>query len=248
MDVVAYDSRRSARSWRERASFFLPEPIIVRAFARAGERGRFDLDAASPVIAAQSIRLPILLIHGEADTETNPDHSRRVLAALAGPKRLVLLPGAGHNHSLGSERAWMEIENWIEGALEVIWSEVTEMTDTEGTEDTDRALKHGGTEKRRTRKSGRLTFTLQRHWLVRLIAATSNKQRVLPPCLPNSVCISLERVAPRKETAVCRDLQEPFTTSRSPRRMKSQGAGRFLQEARRPGGQEVTRYGNGQVF
>ena len=102
---------------RERAPFFLPEPIIIRAFALAGERGRFDLDAASPVIAARSIRSPVLLIHGENDTETSPDHSRRVFAALAGPTRLMLLPGVGHNHSLGSESVWKEIENWIEPAV-----------------------------------------------------------------------------------------------------------------------------------
>jgi len=45
----------------------------------------------SPAAGAARIRIPVLLIHGEADTETPPQHSQRVLAALAGPRRLIAL-------------------------------------------------------------------------------------------------------------------------------------------------------------
>lgn len=66
--------------------------------------------------AAAEIKIPVLLIHGAADSETPPDHSRRVLAALAGSKRLILVPGAGHNGSLRGE-VWGEIERWLEEVL-----------------------------------------------------------------------------------------------------------------------------------
>lgn len=102
---------------RERAPFVLPEFIIGRAFEAAGERGGFDLDAVSPEVAARSIHAPVLLIHGDADHETSPEHSRRVFAALAGPKRLMLLPGAGHNQSLGQPHVWTAIDEWIGRAL-----------------------------------------------------------------------------------------------------------------------------------
>ena len=102
---------------RERAPFVLPEFIIGRAFEAAGERGGFDLDAVSPEVAARSIHAPVLLIHGDADHETSPEHSRRVFVALAGPKRLMLLPGAGHNQSLGQPHVWTAIDDWIERAL-----------------------------------------------------------------------------------------------------------------------------------
>ena len=56
------------------------------------------------------------LIHGDADLETPPDHSRRVFAALGGPKRLLLVRGAAHNGSLRTE-VWDEIERWIDGVI-----------------------------------------------------------------------------------------------------------------------------------
>jgi fermentation-respiration switch protein FrsA (DUF1100 family) len=53
----------------------------------------------------------VLLFHGEADAATPPAHSRRVLAALRGPKRLILVPGAGHNQSL--RHVWRDVEQWL---------------------------------------------------------------------------------------------------------------------------------------
>ena len=100
----------------ERAPFFFTSGIIDRAFRLAEEQGRFGVDEVSPVKAAAAIRIPVLLIHGAADVETPPDHSRRVFAALAGPKRLILVPGAGHNGSLTRE-VWQEIERWLDDVL-----------------------------------------------------------------------------------------------------------------------------------
>jgi len=101
----------------ERAPFFLTPGIIRRAFAIAEQLGALNLDAVSPVQAAPHVRAPVLLIHGAADVDTPPDHSRRVYAALGGPKRLLIVPGAGHNHSLGSEDTWREIDGWIGTAV-----------------------------------------------------------------------------------------------------------------------------------
>ena len=100
----------------ERAPFFFTRGTIARAFQLAEQQGRFEVDAVSPVAAAAEIKIPVLLIHGAADSETPPDHSRRVLAALAGSKRLILVPGAGHNGSLRGE-VWGEIERWLEEVL-----------------------------------------------------------------------------------------------------------------------------------
>ena len=52
-------------------------------------------------------------MHGAADTETPPAHSERVFAALAGRKKLRLVPGAGHNDALRSE-VWTEVDAWVE--------------------------------------------------------------------------------------------------------------------------------------
>ena len=39
---------------------------------------------------------------------------------LAGPRRLLLVPGAGHNQSLSAPAAWVDIERWIEESLELV--------------------------------------------------------------------------------------------------------------------------------
>jgi len=104
----------------ERAPRFLPQPIIRKAFRIAEERGGFLVDAVSPMASARAIRRPTLLIHGAGDTETPPAHSQRVYDALAGPRRLILVPGAGHNQSLNAPGIWGEIDKWIEESLEVL--------------------------------------------------------------------------------------------------------------------------------
>ena len=100
----------------ERAPSFFTRGIIDRAFVLAEQQARFRVDDVSPVQAAFRITAPVLLVHGAADVETPPAHSQRVLAALGGPKRLILVPGAGHNGSLRSE-VWGDIERWVDEAV-----------------------------------------------------------------------------------------------------------------------------------
>ena len=97
----------------ERAPWFLPRPVIAQAFRVAEAQGHFDVAAVSPVAAAASLRVPVLLIHGASDVDTRPDHSRRILAALNGQKQLLLVPGAAHNQSLNNADVWTEIERWL---------------------------------------------------------------------------------------------------------------------------------------
>jgi len=89
---------------------------IDRAIRVAEAQAGFRVAEVSPLLAAAAIKIPVLLVHGSNDTDTPPDHSRAVLAALAGPKRLILVPGARHNESL-SGTVWTEIELWLDGVL-----------------------------------------------------------------------------------------------------------------------------------
>jgi dipeptidyl aminopeptidase/acylaminoacyl peptidase len=104
---------------RERAPFVFTDAAIREAFRIAEERGRFRVDEASPLRAAERIRVPVLLLHGEADTETPLAHSRRVFEALQCPKRLALLPGVRHAGSLNAS-TWPQIEAWIDEVLPAI--------------------------------------------------------------------------------------------------------------------------------
>jgi len=99
---------------RERAPFVLSDNVIKRAFTIAEERGQFKVDAVDVTAAARRITRPVLLVHGAEDSDTSPEHSRRVYDALAGPKQLMLVPGAGHNESLSKGETWDRIERWIE--------------------------------------------------------------------------------------------------------------------------------------
>jgi pimeloyl-ACP methyl ester carboxylesterase len=101
----------------ERAPFFVSDGTIRRAFQLAESRGHFEIDQVSPVNAAKSVWAPVLVIHGANDRDTPPAHSQRVHAALAGPKRLILVERAGHNGSLGDPAVWVEIDKWLQDLM-----------------------------------------------------------------------------------------------------------------------------------
>jgi pimeloyl-ACP methyl ester carboxylesterase len=96
----------------ERAPFFATRANIAKAFELAETEAAFHADDVNPAAAARRIAAPVLLIHGADDHETPPAHSERIHAALAGPKKLVLVPGAGHNDALTAD-TWRAIDAWV---------------------------------------------------------------------------------------------------------------------------------------
>ncbi len=103
----------------ERAPFVFTPVAIEQSIQIAEEKGHFEIEKVSPVLAARHIKVPVLIIHGEADTETPPQHANRIFNALAGPKRLILVPKAKHNGSLSGNDIWQEIERWIDSIVPV---------------------------------------------------------------------------------------------------------------------------------
>lgn len=102
---------------RERKPGIMNERSLQTAAALAERRAAFQIRDVSPMAAAAQIGIPVLLIHGVNDRDTTADHSRRVFDALRGPKRLMLVPDAGHNESL--QRAdWNEIDAWLDAAIQ----------------------------------------------------------------------------------------------------------------------------------
>ena len=114
MAVSPFSDLRTVGS--ERAPFFASKGNISDAFKLAEDEGKFRADDVSPMAAAADITAPTLTIHGERDDETPPAHSRRIFAALRGPKRLIVVPNADHDRVLepasgarstaGSTRRW----------------------------------------------------------------------------------------------------------------------------------------------
>jgi pimeloyl-ACP methyl ester carboxylesterase len=89
------------------------ESEIAEALRLAEVQAAFRVDEVSPLALAPRIHVPVLLLHGEKDPETDAGHSRRIHDALGGPRRLLVVPGAGHNDVLGRVEAWREIEAWL---------------------------------------------------------------------------------------------------------------------------------------
>jgi pimeloyl-ACP methyl ester carboxylesterase len=115
--VVAASTFADLRSIAiERAPSVFSNRAIAAAFERTERDGGFSIDAASPLLAAARVSVPVLVIHGLSDTNTRSIHSQRVFDALTGPKRLMMVPGAGHNDVLNPQ-VWNEIERWIEAVL-----------------------------------------------------------------------------------------------------------------------------------
>jgi pimeloyl-ACP methyl ester carboxylesterase len=113
--VATFSDLRTAV--RERAPFFASQGNLEGLFQIARKEAALDVDAVSPHAAAPRIRAPVLLIHGAEDRETPPDHSRRVHEALRSPKRLLIVPKAGHHDCLRPE-IWREIDVWLAATLE----------------------------------------------------------------------------------------------------------------------------------
>jgi alpha-beta hydrolase superfamily lysophospholipase len=100
----------------ERAPRIASARNIDDAFRLAEQMAHFRVDDVNPAAMARDIHVPVMLIHGQDDHETPPEHSRRVFAALNEPKRLLLVPGAGHNDVLRSE-VWTAIDEWVDGLV-----------------------------------------------------------------------------------------------------------------------------------
>jgi len=97
----------------ERKPFVFTHAKADVALAMAGRQAAFDVDEASVLRAAPHVTVPVLLIHGGADGETRPSHSRRIFDALAGPKELLIVEGAGHDDTLARAETWQRIEQWL---------------------------------------------------------------------------------------------------------------------------------------
>ena len=79
---------------------WLVAPPVEAGFLAARVRHGIDLDRASPLESIRRTATPVLLIHGDADTNIPPRHSEDLFAANPVAARLWLVPGAPHAGAL----------------------------------------------------------------------------------------------------------------------------------------------------
>jgi hypothetical protein len=93
----AYTSARDILSYQMKRLFKLPPfPLVQMISLVCRIRAGYFFGEASAINQVRKTRLPVLLIHGEADTFVPVEMSRRLYAACPGEKELFLVPGAGH--------------------------------------------------------------------------------------------------------------------------------------------------------
>jgi dipeptidyl aminopeptidase/acylaminoacyl peptidase len=80
-------------------------PVVNIGFTFVRWRYGFDLRRASPLDAVRATSVPILLIHGDRDSNIEIRHSRAIHSANPRATRLWEVPGAGHVAALQVARA-----------------------------------------------------------------------------------------------------------------------------------------------
>ena len=98
--VVLVSPFDSLRSMARKHYPFLPTALLLRH--------PFDSLARAP-----SIDAPLLVLAGDRDRIVPPDRSRRLFDAWRGPKRWVLLAGAGHNDIHAHPGYWPAIREFL---------------------------------------------------------------------------------------------------------------------------------------
>lgn len=76
-------------------------------------RGGLELDKVRPVDLAKSLKVPTLVIHGDADDTIVPTRGQALYEAFAGEKKFVNVPGGTHSNVLVTEApVFAEMAEW----------------------------------------------------------------------------------------------------------------------------------------
>jgi hypothetical protein len=69
-------------------------------------------DRYDSILHIRDVRVPIFIVHGEADDVIPVEMARRLFAAANEPKEIVTIPGAGH--AIHDEVTFEIINRWID--------------------------------------------------------------------------------------------------------------------------------------
>ena len=95
-------------------------PIYAIIKAMAKRRANFDFDEVSTVESVKNIDVPIIFVHGDADTFVLPECSKKNYEACTSPeKQLYIVSGAAHAQSflVGGDEAKAKITEFVSSCL-----------------------------------------------------------------------------------------------------------------------------------
>ncbi len=122
--IVGDSSYASLEKVVERQFFFLPGPtkwpFVALTKLYALLLLRVKVSDAVPADAVRELKIPLLLIHGDADSQIPLEHSRQILAnANAATTELWIVPGADHGfaHALDSYQYETRVKQFFERHL-----------------------------------------------------------------------------------------------------------------------------------
>ena len=78
--------------WREETSVTVPGRVKRLKWSHIEDRMQYDV-----LKKAEMLTMPVLLIVGELDDGTPPEHQQQLFDALPGPKQMHIIKGASHN-------------------------------------------------------------------------------------------------------------------------------------------------------
>ena len=85
-------------------------PLVPAAVFLAEIRSGFKYREVNPAVSISKVKTPVLIIHGEADENIPVENAKLIYAAAAGPKKLLLFPGARHVEALSTDTKTYEKE------------------------------------------------------------------------------------------------------------------------------------------
>ena len=96
-----------------------PEPLLAETSKLAQSRAGYSFEEASALAQVAKAHVPVLIIHGEADSFVPFWMGERLYAAYAGPKEFFTVPGAGHalSHATAKESYEARVKAFLDRIL-----------------------------------------------------------------------------------------------------------------------------------
>ena len=98
--------------------FGLPEfPIMTCVDIVSGMKTGVKVSAAAPLQAMPNVKVPVMFIHGEADTLIPPAMMEKLYSVCNAPKTKLIVAGAGHGDSMKEAGAeyWQAVFSFLRG-------------------------------------------------------------------------------------------------------------------------------------